>query len=119
MNIRQQEWKRAADELGFKVEIPFVLKLESGKTIEAELLIQNFGDKCGTLIFTDFKKLNLLIDELKSTQFYWSVIGESSPNQEFDIESFIDCLSDWQWCGAEIDRPVWLRDPPEYEPPEC
>jgi hypothetical protein len=118
MNSIQQEWKRAADELGFKIQTPFALTLPSGNSIEAELLISDFGGEKGLLIFTDYEKIKPFVGELRLNGFHCSIIGESSSNQEFEIESFIDCLSDWGWSGAEADRPVWLREPPEYEPPE-
>ncbi|MEI8327126.1 MAG: hypothetical protein WCH44_17545 [Betaproteobacteria bacterium] len=117
MNSTQLAWKRAADELGFKVETPFATQLPSGQVVEAEILAHGFGGKRGNLIFTDYDKVQPFADELLSAGYFFSVVGGSIPNEEFDIENYIDVLSDWGWAGDERDRPNWLRDPPEYEEP--
>jgi hypothetical protein len=100
-------WHEASLDLGVRCEAPFRLRLNSGVTVVARLLLRDFGAVNGMLIVTDYSRLRAYTEEIVAAGFGYSTLSEPSPDEKYDRESFIEMLQDWGWAGPEHLRPSW------------
>ncbi len=102
-----QAWRMAAKDLGIKIEVPYVLRLNGGEYVHADLLVRDFGR---VLVATQaaeetFRRLG---DQITAAGYGYSVFcGEESA---YDRTQFIQILRDWGWQGATDRRPDWYND---------
>ena len=101
-------WQRAADELGFELDVPFILTLPSGHELEALMLIRRFGGTNGMLIFGEFKEIQPYADDVVAAGYGVSVLSEPLGNEKYDRERYVEMLKDWGWGGDVEAQPDWL-----------
>src|SRR4051794_37245916 len=102
-----QAWSRAAELLGLDIEAPYSAVLQSGKTIEAAVLVRRFGAENGMLILTEDAQVLDQITNLHQSGFGFSVLSEPRPAEAFDLEVFVEVLRDWGWAGTADEKPSW------------
>jgi 8-oxo-dGTP pyrophosphatase MutT (NUDIX family) len=96
-------WREAAEELGIRVEIPFILVAEDGETERYGGRVIDFGGPNGT-VFGTFD------DEVSSKRrqdagYYCSRLASSY--RAYNRELFIATLDDWKWFGPRGQEPTW------------
>ncbi len=101
-----EEWRRAAAELGLRIEAPFVVQLRTGR-LEARLLLRHFGARNGMLIVTDFSVIEPFADEVVAVGYGYSTLSEPRSADGYDKETFVEMLWDWGWFGPDDERPAW------------
>lgn len=72
----------------------------------------DFGADNGMLIFVDGRDPLRFTEQLVDAGFGYSVLGEGSPTDEFDLESFKEMLIDWGWSGHSENKPTWMPADP-------
>jgi hypothetical protein len=97
-------WRQAADDLQIKIQSPFVLTTTDNRNIEYELLIENFGGKLGTLIFSTDNMTEF--DSAEQFGYYCSALNPDSYST-YDKANFIDTLNDWGYYGDTLNKPNW------------
>ena len=102
-------WQIAAKDLRIEIITPFILKIESGAQIKAEILLKNFGATNGMIITKDYDQIAPFVDEIVSEGYGFSVLDEPSENEQYVREDFVDILHDWGWSGEKSKKPSWLR----------
>jgi hypothetical protein len=103
-------WNQAAKDLGIRFTSPFTINTPDGRTVEFLGFIHQFGRRLGTLITvlhepSSSAKLSASDDYFTNDDYFSSVLG--SIYGEYDRELFIATLDDWQFLGAETERPAW------------
>ena len=104
-------WQHAEKDLGISVQTPFILK-EHSDSVFADILVEEFGSKKGTVILTidDMNDFNIP----EKYGYYCSALHPSSYNK-YDRESFIETLNDWGYYGDDSNKPDWYTGEPWTE----
>jgi hypothetical protein len=96
-------WQDAARDLGIRFTSPFTAQ-HGGAAISCLGLVHQFGRRIGTIIS--------VLDEPSSEtrypaddDFFPSRLSDSYAR--YDRQFFIDTLNDWQFFGADAEKPVW------------
>ena len=102
-------WEKASDDLKITIQTPLMLTTEYNQIIEFELLIDQFGSKLGTIIFSidNMTKINMP----KTYGYYYSALNPVS-YEKYDRQLFIDTLNDWGYFGDKLKTPVWYSGKP-------
>ncbi len=108
MSISWQTWKAAEDDLQLEIVAPFEVSLAPTKKLAAELLVKNFGDRNGMLVFTNYDVVKPHREQLQNLGYGYSVLEKPKENEDYVREDFIDLLSDWGWTGDRSMRPKWI-----------
>lgn len=103
------KWKRISNNLGLEIQAPVEISLPSGAQIVAPVLVLGFGAIKGTVIVTDFAGIKPHIDELIECGYGFSTLTPAS-SADYDRETAIEMLSDWEWAGDPAKKPKWVRD---------
>ena len=90
-------WRAAADDLGIRIEVSFLLRTSS-RIIEADLLVRDFGSVNGMLISGTEDVFNACSSDIVAAGYGYSVLA--TPYETYDRALFIDTLSDWSWTGG-------------------
>jgi hypothetical protein len=115
------EWLNIAKAMSLQVIAPASIVLPSGKRIEADALLLEFGGDRGMVLVSDYGIIRSHADELVAAGYGFSTLSEPRPNAEFDLDlsGLPEILGDWGWSGDPAKRPDWLIHPaPEEEEPE-
>lgn len=115
MNNLVKEWKLAADDLKLEIVSPFEIKLDETHTLQADVLVKNFGAEKGMLIFLDVDVYWPHRDKLIDTGYGFTSYSEPSENKTYNRENFIEMLSDWGWNGDQKSLPSWVITPQSDE----
>ena len=99
-----EAWKEAAADLGLKFTTPFVVTLTDDRQQEHLGLVHRFGRRIGTLISV-LHEPSEKFPRPEVGDYFWSTLG--SIYSRYDRREFIDTLDDWQFFGAESERPSW------------
>ena len=97
-------WKTAAADLGIRFISPYIAQSTSGLRHEYLGLVQMFGGPIGVLVRVLGEPSEKSPDPT-GDGYYWSIL--SSGYAQYDRQSFIDTLDDWQFFGPETERPEW------------
>lgn len=97
-------WTTAAKDLGLLIRPSFNILSDNGQTIHCALLLENFGSKLGTAIFTDL--LQCPDPNFSSKGYYISTLGVGY--SEYHRDLFIDTLNDWGYFGDPKLEPDWF-----------
>jgi hypothetical protein len=109
-NQMQQWLARAAEELGVRALIGYVVTLSDGRQLLSQALFPDFGSALGTLVFRSQDEIDAGIRyQLLAMGFGMSTFSEPLQNEEFDIDSYREMLSEWGWTSEGRKRPDWLR----------
>ena len=81
-------WKRAGEDLGIIVEVPFDLPLNDGTFLRFDVLVKGFGDKRGMLLTTDSAKLKSAEKELELMEYGCSVLSDVTIEDSHDLDSY-------------------------------
>ena len=106
---RREIWQLAAKDLGLEIVAPFPLLLPSGKQVDAEVLLKNFGAEKGMLIINEYGQVALLVNEIINEGYGFSVIEKPKENETYKREEFIELLNEWSWSGAHEKCPAWIK----------
>lgn len=96
-------WKEAALDLQLKIQLPFILKTADNKYIQLPLLVEHFGSKQGTLIFSSSREFK----DFNKMGYYCSALYPSY--SIYNRILFIDTLNDWGYFGAPHQQPDWYN----------
>lgn len=108
-DLTVREWQHISRDLGVDIQTPFKITLPSGARIVAPVLVLGFGAEKGMVIVTDYDEIEPYIDELVECGYGFSTLTPAS-SDDYDRESVIELLSDWEWVGNPDARPTWVRD---------
>jgi hypothetical protein len=104
------KWRRDGARLGLDIVAPFTANLPSGDRIVADVLVKNFGNVNGMLIFRNSDQVYDKGDAILEAGFGASVLEEPTAEEPFDMDSLVEMLRDWGWWGDDTRRPVWLGE---------
>jgi hypothetical protein len=93
----QQWWAKQAQDLGFRVRVPFQVAVGT-RIVEIPVLLEDFGAQRGMLLVTDWSTIAPIEDQLVALGFGYSCLAEPSDSE--NREGLAGMLSDWGWCGA-------------------
>jgi len=82
---------------GLPVEVDFVLHLSDVRQLNSVIRVSGVGGEKGMLIFSDHEAIRADPAELLAMGFGYSVMGEPSFGETFDLASFEDVFADWGW----------------------
>ena len=99
-----EAWREAADDLGIRVTIPFVLTGPDAQAIEFIALVHDFGAPGGALVCS-FQNWPSLKEPVEGHGYFLSGLNPDSYSR-YDRQHFIDTLEDWGWFGKGA-RPSW------------
>lgn len=91
----QRQWQKAASRFGLSVETPFVVELESGGHVEAEVLVRGYGAPRGTLVVSDYSCIAHARKEIMAAGFTISSYSQPLEEEIDSLEGFEEMLSDW------------------------
>jgi hypothetical protein len=97
-------WQEAAADLGIRFTSPFVVAVADGRQHEHLGLVHQFGGRIGTLIRV-IREPSEHSPHPPGDDYYFSILG--SGYARYERQFFIDTLDDWQFFGAESERPEW------------
>lgn len=100
-------WRRAAVDLGIRFSSPFSVVLRDGHRVDCIGFVHRFGRRVGTMISVLDQPSSLadLVCKWRDEDYSISVLAAGYGS--YDRRQFIDTLDDWQFFGAEADRPAW------------
>jgi hypothetical protein len=99
-------WKIAASDLNIRIQAPFMLKLNDKDELKCPILVEQFGSKLGTIIFSVNDKLD--INLLKKSGYYCYAVNPSLYST-YKRDLFIDTLIDFRFCGDPSNKPDWYK----------
>jgi hypothetical protein len=108
-------WRRAATDLGIRVEAPYELVDKSGRVCHFAAYVPDFGSSKGALALVveppafDHDKVAA---ECAKHHGIWLSCLNAEAYAEYDHQTFIDMLDDWQYFGEEGARPGWYSGTP-------
>ena len=100
----------ACTSLGLRIELGFTLALPSSAPVIAVARIPELGAKNGMLVFSSYKTIESFASEIVEAGYGYSVVPESLPQVEFDLESWQETFLDWGWSGDPRARPTWMEN---------
>ena len=108
MNRMQQWLARAAEELGVRMVVGYVVHLSDGIAFPTQALFPDLGGSLGMLVLDsrdtlDAPTRSALIDQ----GFSISAFSEPLPREEFDIDSYAEMFAEWGWT-SERSKPTWM-----------
>lgn len=102
--------RRAANELGIRAVVPFVLSA-SGKQVNRVAFLPDFGSPSGMVIgltiAPDFETDPELVRLAQGEDLFYSFVNPES-YLVYNRDDFINALRDWGYYGATAERPSWL-----------
>jgi hypothetical protein len=81
--------------LGRPVEPNFMLLLSDGRKLNSVVRVLDVGAKNGMLVFEDYEFIRKDLAEFAALEYGFSIMDESSSDEEFDFESFKEVFADW------------------------
>jgi hypothetical protein len=97
-------WHKAANELGIRVEIPFTITGNDGRTEIYEGRVIDFGGPNGT-VFAKLNDAKKRWERSKKEPYFFSFL--SSNYQTYSKDLFVATLDDWKWFGVKGHEPEW------------
>ena len=101
-------WSEAALDLKIRIRSPFYLTTSNGDELKFSLLIEQFGNELGTIVFSIDDKTGYL--RANEFGFYCSCISLDYSN--YNRKIFVDTLNDWGYFGKDSDKPDWYTGQP-------
>jgi hypothetical protein len=104
--VLRSQWLIAAERLGIRAEGPVEVPMPTGQSFEFAVLVPSFGSPLGTLIHPEYHRgaFTAAIAAGYATSTY---LPDATEDVDAALDSYVDCLRDWGWCGA-AEPPVWL-----------
>jgi hypothetical protein len=101
-----EAWRKAADDLGIRFTSPFTVTTR-GRRLQGIGFVHQFGRRVGTIISVLDQPSSLvdLVTKWDDEDYFISVLAEGYG--KYDRQYFIDTLDDWQFFGADSERPSW------------
>jgi len=110
MNRMQQWLARAAEELGVRIVVEYVVHLPDGMAFPVRALFPDLGGALGTLVLDSADTLDASTRRALTDQgFSMSTFSEPLPNEEFDIGSYAEMFAEWGWTSAGRPKPTWMN----------
>jgi hypothetical protein len=105
-----RRWVAIAAALRIRVTAPASIVLPSGKQIDADALIVDFGAQLGMLLVTDDQIVWPHRAAITDAGYGFSVLSEPRRNLDspLDIDGAKAVLRDWGWAGSNENRPDWV-----------
>lgn len=109
MNRMQKYLARAAKELDLRIELGYVIHLQSGNTLPTQALFPDLSGALGMVVIDSAENLdeqteNAITDHGLSI----STFSQPLPNEKFDIDSYLQMFAEWGWTGDPSKRPRWM-----------
>lgn len=110
MANRMQQWlAHAAEELGVRIVVGYVVHLPNGTTLSTQALFPDLGGAVGMLVLDsadgmDAQTRRALVDQ----GFSMSAFSEPLPNEEFDVGSYAEMFAEWGWTSDDRPKPTWM-----------
>jgi hypothetical protein len=109
MNRMQQWLARAAEELGVRIVVGYVVHFPDGTAFPTQALFPDLGGALGTLVLDSSDTLDAPTwDALMDQGFATSAFSAPLPDEEFDIGSFADMFAEWGWTSDDKPKPTWM-----------
>ena len=108
VELMVQEWNTIAADLGVSIETSFQVEVAPGIIVSAPVLVRNFGGRIGTLVFERYEEIGDYSNAIVEMGYGYSVLGPPF-SEEYDRDTIISMLSEWEWTGDESDRPNWMK----------
>jgi hypothetical protein len=102
-----EAWRKAAKDLGIRFSSPFTVTTH-GRQIECIGFVHHFGRHVGTIISVleqPSSLVDLVVSKKQDEDYFISVLAEGYG--DYDRQSFIETLDDWQFFGPDSERPAW------------
>lgn len=109
MNKLQEFLRRAGTDLGIQVIAPFELTLGNGRKLLVEALLPELGASKGMIVVRMYDDLREISDELVRLGYGYSVLDEPLPNEDYDVETYVELFRDWGWGAENERRPGWME----------
>jgi hypothetical protein len=95
--------------LGVRIELEPKIVTRSGVVLEPVAWLPDFGGMSGTLVFEDGFTNRERAKLARESGYTSSAMGSISKSFDFDLDDFIDVLSDWTWSSSDQPQPIWVR----------
>lgn len=102
-----QAWERAARALGVRIEGPVQIRVSDTLTLEADMLVHDFGACRGMLISASYDRYQHVMSDLDAMGYGFSSFGPYPDGVECTPGDMVEVLSDWGWAGPG-EGPAWL-----------
>lgn len=102
-----RNWRRAAEDLGFKFISPFVLR-DGEDVFECFGHVAEFGSPRGMVLMLEYDER--LCRAAQEQGFGFSCFPEA--DEPYDRDTFVDILNDWGWSGPAGQSPWWYTGEP-------
>lgn len=109
MTTLQISLNRACHELGLKIVIPFGFTVRDSLRIDAQALLPQLGGYSGMIVVNRYDDLQGVASELATLGYGYSVLEEPSPEEEFDLASYVEMFTDWGWGSSTERKPNWMK----------
>ena len=109
MNRMQQWLARAAEELGVRIVVGYVVHFPDGTAFPTQALFPDLGGARGILVHDSADTLDAPTRRALMDQgFSASEFFAPSPDEEFDIGSYAEMFADWGWTSDDKPKPTWM-----------
>ncbi len=88
-------WKLAANDLGFQVVAPFTLSLSKNLEVKAKILVKDFDDNRGMLIFSSYEEVSSYSQMIIEMGYGFSIMEEPREDEKYNVNGYIEILNDW------------------------
>jgi hypothetical protein len=109
MNKMQELLLHAANELGIRIIVGFIVRLPDDYLLPTEALFPDLGGLNGTIVLnSDYEFDAEVRRSLMAQGFSISAFSEPLQNENFDLDSYAEMFTEWGWTGNECLKPEWM-----------
>lgn len=107
---RMQQWLvRAADELGIRIVVGYVVLLPDGVAFTTQALFPDLGGALGMLVLNSADKVDAQTRRALVDQgFSISAFAEPLPSEVFDVNNYAEMFAEWGWSSEDKMKPTWM-----------
>ena len=108
MNRLQEHLVEAGSQLGIKVVAPHEIEVDSGRRVMVDAWLPELGDRSGMIVVRNFSTIGPFVKNLDDMGYGFSSFNEPSPDEDFDLEGYVELFNDWGW-SATTPPPEWMN----------
>lgn len=108
MNKLEADLHKACTDLGLRMDSSVLIKLNDGRSLTANALIYELGSRNGILIFDKCDSIDGLESAIVDSGYSYSVLDGVSPQEAYDLDSYVELFSDWGWSALDRGQPEWM-----------
>lgn len=102
-----RNWIKIAKVLSLEIIAPFEYIANNGKILVCDVFLKGFGHSKGMLINSNSNVLDGFWEEVSESGYGFTSYC-ADQEMEIDIQNYIEMLREWDWTGAEKERPNWF-----------